>query len=82
MSVLLTIAAVLLDAALGEPRRWHPLVGFGRWAQGWERLLNPREGKYASLALRLQGVLAVLIAVGPWVLLVAVVAVAARTNAG
>lgn len=28
------LAAVLLDAALGEPRRAHPLVGFGRLA-GW-----------------------------------------------
>ena len=30
------LAAVLLDAALGEPRRAHPLVGFGRWARGIE----------------------------------------------
>ena len=41
MSALLTIVAVLLDTALGEPRRWHPLVGFGRWAQYLERTLNP-----------------------------------------
>ncbi|MDV7214106.1 cobalamin biosynthesis protein, partial [Azotobacter beijerinckii] len=24
------LAGVALDAALGEPRRYHPLVGFGR----------------------------------------------------
>jgi adenosylcobinamide-phosphate synthase len=41
MTALLTIAAVLLDAALGEPRRWHPLVGFGRWARYWEGWLSP-----------------------------------------
>lgn len=29
---LLTLAAVLLDGWLGEPRRWHPLAGFGRLA--------------------------------------------------
>jgi len=77
MSALLAIAAVLLDAALGEPHRWHPLVGFGRWAQGWERLLNPTSGKHASSALRLRGVLAVAMAAGPWVLFVAVVTFAA-----
>ncbi|MGA7438687.1 MAG: adenosylcobinamide-phosphate synthase CbiB [Luteibacter sp.] len=26
------LLAVVLDAAFGEPRRWHPLVGFGRYA--------------------------------------------------
>lgn len=31
------LAAVLLDAALGEPSRAHPLVGFGRWARAVER---------------------------------------------
>ncbi len=41
MSVaVVTTAALLLDAGLGEPRRLHPLVGFGRWA-GWaERVLH------------------------------------------
>lgn len=102
MTALLTIAAVLLDAALGEPRRWHPLVGFGRWAQYLERTLNsePRRlanaedagreasargqgssprlpgasASHRSSALRLRGVLAVLMAVGPWVVLVFVLA--------
>lgn len=31
------LAAVGLDAALGEPRRAHPLVAFGRWARAIER---------------------------------------------
>jgi adenosylcobinamide-phosphate synthase len=104
MTALLTIAAVLLDAALGEPRRWHPLVGFGRWAQYLERALNPEarlanaedagreasgRGRVSDLrfldcgashrpsALRLRGVLAVLMAVGPWVVLVFVLAASA-----
>ena len=36
----LVIAGVLLDLLLGEPRRWHPLVGFGALAQRVERRLN------------------------------------------
>lgn len=32
-------AGVLLDATLGEPRRFHPLVGFGRVASALERRL-------------------------------------------
>src|SRR5689334_9813772 len=47
-TALLTLAAVLLDAALGESRRWHPLVGFGRWARYWERAFNPRAGHEAG----------------------------------
>ena len=33
------LAGVLLDAWLGEPRRWHPLVGFGRYAAWLEQQL-------------------------------------------
>lgn len=36
----LLVAGVLLDLLLGEPRHWHPLVGFGRLAQWLERWLN------------------------------------------
>jgi adenosylcobinamide-phosphate synthase len=37
---LALLAGVLLDWLLGEPRRWHPLVGFGRLAAALERRLN------------------------------------------
>jgi adenosylcobinamide-phosphate synthase len=70
MTALITLAAVLLDALLGEPRRWHPLVGFGRWAQYFERRLNASTTR-TPLEQRLLGILAVAVAVGPWVLLVA-----------
>jgi adenosylcobinamide-phosphate synthase len=36
----LLLAGVLLDLLLGEARRWHPLVGFGKLAQRIERWLN------------------------------------------
>jgi adenosylcobinamide-phosphate synthase len=62
VTALLMLAGVLLDAVLGEPRRWHPLVGFGNWAKYLERHLNRGS--------RLWGVLAVLCAVAPWVALV------------
>lgn len=58
---LAALAAMLLDRLLGEPRRFHPLVGFGNLASAIEKLLNRR-----SLA---GGVLAWLLVVGPWVAL-------------
>src|SRR6266508_4165007 len=33
------VAGALLDAALGDPRRWHPVAGFGRAAAALERRL-------------------------------------------
>ncbi len=58
---LAALAAVLVDRLLGEPRRWHPLVGFGRLAGWLEGRLNRR---------RLPaGVVAWLLAVAPWVAL-------------
>ncbi|MBC9250229.1 cobalamin biosynthesis protein [Pseudomonas alcaligenes] len=37
---LLTLGGMALDGWLGEPRRWHPLVGFGNLAQRIEQRLN------------------------------------------
>lgn len=41
---LLGALGMLLDWLLGEPRRWHPLVGFGMLANRLERLLNRGDG--------------------------------------
>ncbi|MDD2662577.1 MAG: adenosylcobinamide-phosphate synthase CbiB [Dechloromonas sp.] len=60
---LAALAAVLLDRLLGEPRRFHPLVGFGTLAGWLEKRLNRR-----TIA---SGALAWLLAVGPWVALAA-----------
>ncbi|SOY88926.1 CobD/CbiB family cobalamin biosynthesis protein [Cupriavidus taiwanensis] len=45
----------LLDRWLGEPRRWHPLVGFGRIAAALERRLNPPPQRSAPWRQRLAG---------------------------
>ncbi|NID17396.1 adenosylcobinamide-phosphate synthase CbiB [Luteibacter yeojuensis] len=39
-TALAMVAALLLDAVLGEPRRFHPLVGFGRFAAALEARLH------------------------------------------
>ena len=56
---LCLLAGVALDAWWGEPRRWHPLVGFGWLAQRLETQLN--RGGAAAVARR----------AGSWALLVA-----------
>ncbi len=61
MVALLLAAGVLLDLLLGETRRWHPLVGFGRWADILERALNRRR--------MLPGIVAWALAVLPFVVL-------------
>lgn len=48
---LLLAAGVLLDLLLGEARRWHPLIGFGRLAQWLERRLNGGSWRIARGAL-------------------------------
>ena len=40
MMAPLMLGAVLLDQILGEPRRWHPLVGFGSLASSIEHRFN------------------------------------------
>ena len=56
---VLLAAGVALDALLGEARRWHPLVGFGKLAQVIERWANRGRWRIA------RGVLAWSLAVLP-----------------
>ena len=55
--------ALLLDRLLGEPRRFHPLVGFGRLASWLESRLSDAE-RHSATSQRLRGLLAVLLLVG------------------
>jgi adenosylcobinamide-phosphate synthase len=59
-AALLTGCALLLDRVLGEPRRWHPLAGFGRYAAWLEQRLNIRGGS------RTHGLLASCLALAPF----------------
>ncbi len=65
MLALQLIAAVLIDRWLGEPGRWHPLIGFGRCANWLEARFNSGEVR------QLKGLLLVLLLVLPPVLLIA-----------
>ena len=60
---LALVAGIVLDLLLGEARRWHPLVGFGRLASALERRLNGGRSRIA------RGLLAWLLAVLPLSLL-------------
>jgi len=62
---LAALAGAGLDRLLGEPKRWHPLVGFGTLADAAERLFN--RGAWR----RLSGLLAWALLVLPWVALAA-----------
>lgn len=54
-------AGLLLDRLFGEVSRYHPLVGFGRWSNVVEARVR------AWSASRLAGMVAWVLAVGPWV---------------
>ncbi len=60
-SALILLAALLLDRLLGDPRRFHPLAGFGRLALWLETHLHGEQ--------RRRGIAALLLAVTPFVLM-------------
>lgn len=62
-------AGLLADRVFGEARRFHPLVGFGRWARWVERGCRRLSLGGSAAAVRLVGVLAWALAVLPWVAL-------------
>jgi len=45
-SAFFATIALLLDYRLAEPKRFHPLVGFGNWANWLQRRLNPQVSRY------------------------------------
>lgn len=71
-AVVVILVALALDAALGEPRRFHPLVGFGRFAQATEaRLYGPAD--MTARKRRWRGLLAVAILIVPFAVAAAAV---------
>jgi adenosylcobinamide-phosphate synthase len=64
------VLGLLLDRLFGEPRRWHPLVGFGRLADAAERALRAGAPGHA-VGNRLRGLLAWCAIVPPCVALAA-----------
>ena len=50
-SVFALILALVIDAWWGEPRRWHPLVGFGALASSIERHVNKNSHRMVRGAL-------------------------------
>ncbi|MDH4275984.1 MAG: adenosylcobinamide-phosphate synthase CbiB [Gammaproteobacteria bacterium] len=63
-SVYIVIAALVLDRLLGEPTRWHPLVGFGQLVQHIERVMyDPSDTQN-----RWRGIVSVVFAVLPIVI--------------
>lgn len=70
MTSLSLLLAIALDWLLGEPRRWHPLVGFGRLADRVERLCRGGP-ETASWRQRLRGIFAISLLLTPPTLLLA-----------
>lgn len=66
-AALVSISAVLLDRLLGEPRRAHPLVGFGRLAQAAEQRMN--RAAFRPMTQRFTGAVAAMLLVLPFVAL-------------
>lgn len=70
---LLCVGAALLDRWQGEPRHWHPLVGFGALAQKAEQLFyGPPQ--LSAATRRERGIEAVILLLAPWVLAAAILA--------
>lgn len=65
MTAILAVAAALLDGLLGEPRHFHPLVGFGRLAEALEARWNSVLDRQGTRA-RFLGVVAVLLLTAPF----------------
>ena len=66
-TALLILCALLLDRWLGEASRYHPLVGFGRFASLLERHLN--SSAHSAMRQRMLGLLSWIITVVPFLLI-------------
>jgi len=62
--LLSSVLGVILDRFLGEPTRWHPLVGFGRLAGAIEKRLNRLHLETDELKVR--GLISLLVLLVPF----------------
>lgn len=60
---LTSLIALLLDWIFGEPNKYHPLIGFGHYANKVERWLNDQQSK--GHVLKFRGVIAWLLTIIP-----------------
>lgn len=69
MSVVSTLlASIFIDRVAGEPRRWHPLVGFGKLANIIDLALHPGvSANETAINTRVKGAAAVLLLIAPFV---------------
>ena len=63
--VIVLFLAIVLDALLGEAKRFHPLVAFGCCANALERILNSSNGSNIFAGSILSGVIAWVVLVCP-----------------
>lgn len=74
-SPVFLLLAVLLDKLFGEPRRWHPLVGFGALVRRLEQALYPTAPEHEpAWRMRLRGALGIALLLVPFTLLAALLA--------
>lgn len=64
-AALICVFSLIIDQLLGEPRKYHPLAGFGRCAHWFDAKFNDANRSYN----RLRGLLSVLLLLGPVILL-------------
>lgn len=67
LTSFVVLVALLLDRILGEPSRYHPLVGFGALADYMEGSLN-KDGD-AGVVQKLKGIFALLLVISPFVVI-------------
>jgi adenosylcobinamide-phosphate synthase len=63
LSTLTVFIALLIDRICGEPKQWHPLVGFGNIANTCEGYLN--KTAFTNSRQKVNGIIALVIAVLP-----------------
>ena len=65
VTLLASLLALLLDYYFGEPKRFHPLIGFGRLAQWVETMMNSDTQNNQKIYPFIMGALAWLLVVSP-----------------